>query len=305
MQYYFYGDDSSLASSKQMSKMNVKDVRLFGGFYISQENQTRLYDSIIETKKRITGYEHAPVKWNIKDLKKDYQRLHATKVYEKVMVKSDELRTELLSLLSVHHATLRVSVVASLSDQPTNVRQVSSKLDKYSYVMILQRLGILQKVKVKASGFQVILDWPSSNDSRTFSEEHHSAYLTGKTYPISGESSQPYSCGPLKTLNFYPAVLFTKTLCNPFVQLADMVVGATRELVRGLIRRNGNYHKYDEAYSHMCKCYDRDGEGRIVGYGIVLDCRRQLNGVDLQSELAPALTELSTLQWQSEPKGKG
>jgi hypothetical protein len=73
------------------------------------------------------------------------------------------------------------------------------------------------------------LDWPDRNERAPFTNE----YFSGWRYGRSGPPERPvnYNCGALLQLGFASGPVFAGVEFDPRLQLADLIVGASKEFV--------------------------------------------------------------------------
>ena len=115
------------------------------------------------------------------------------------------------------------------------------------------RVGIDAK---KLGGvWQCVLDWPPDNDSRPFDRGYYQLFHFGKA-----SSPNPANCGPLNLLGFSHSLHFTRSNHSPMMQLADLILGATRDHIE-------------------CKMQGRDSSVGSEAVEIFYDHYRNLNGV--------------------------
>lgn len=90
---------------------------------------------------------------------------------------------------------------------------------------------------------QVVLDWPDKGESEPFALEYQAAYTRGKT----ADGSVNYFCGPLNSLGFLDSVMYTTMTDCTLLQVADLLVGATRELVDCALEKRSDSFGLDMA----------------------------------------------------------
>lgn len=105
------------------------------------------------------------------------------------------------------------------------IKDLKQELSGYVFSNGLMRFAMCVK-ESRAAHAQVILDWPDKGDSKPFNREYASAFNTGK----SGKDVAYYS-GPLKDIGFSDSIFYAKMNHTTLLQVADIILGATREFV--------------------------------------------------------------------------
>jgi len=219
----YFGDDSSCSSC---GIARQQDVFLLGGYYVARDVLKKLERRIGEIKTKYGSNERLPLKWNFRDLKPIYDAAKQDALYKTLLAQSDTIRLELLQLLTEFNATVLLAAVRghSLNDLKTR-REYHS----WGLTMILQRLAFdcgredsTDNLKV-----QVMLDWPGADIQKAHFDVCHKAYHYGESH-----DGQRYKAGTLRAKGFFPALSYSSTEHNPFLQLADMTVGACTDFCK-------------------------------------------------------------------------
>jgi hypothetical protein len=110
----------------------------------------------------------------------------------------------------------------------------------------------------------VILDWPDKGISTPFDSEYACAYGRGKTT----DGSVTYKCGKLSSLGFADSVMFTNMHHSTLLQVADLVVGATREFLECCLEKKQGGQGLD--CLQLIRERFRGAPGEIVGRGLII-----------------------------------
>jgi hypothetical protein len=127
--------------------------------------------------------------------------------------------------------------------------------------MGLMRFGMeLQKTEDEGT---IILDWPDGGDNLLFNKEYAHAYTKGKS-----SSGLDYLCGPLNKLKFNDSVHFTTMVHSTALQLADMVVGVTKDYLEGLSKPKKQNEFKEEMFEMILPKFR--GYPEILNKGLII-----------------------------------
>lgn len=256
MRYKFVADLSEL---KSIWADKTPDLFITGGFGIPETRIASLYSAVEACKSKHLGTTAIPVKWNLRDLDRGLGLFKVSDRKSQLIAVGDSLRAELVHLLCAHHAVLFTSILLAYSSRKSVLAEKRSDLIGWGFSNLLQRFGLFART-VECAGGSILLDWPDRNQPTPFVTEYLGAW----------EKGDGNFCGPLKKLGFDPSPAFGLTDVEPLLQLADLVVGMARALVRnaqngypapdfgsGLVRDN-------------IESFYKDKSGRILGWGIAV-----------------------------------
>lgn len=222
MKVLWYADNSEL---KGIREAELPDMVLFGGIAVPTSSEAQLRSDVERVKAKYFD-SRAPIKWNFKDLRRTYEAHDLGKQYEVMLEASKEWRREIFEVIAASNCTLLVSVVQSHSIKKDKIKEVRPALVRYSFSNCLMRVG-KHAEETKPERCQVILDWPENGDSRPFDIEYAAAFREGKT----PDKEVTYISGPLCKLGFADSLGYSNMRHTTLLQVADLVVGATRELL--------------------------------------------------------------------------
>lgn len=255
----WYADNSEL---KSIRGADIPDILLFGGIIIDTDAERQLLARIDDVK-REHGYPRAPVKWNMKDLKNVYKRLDLPNAYQALIDTSRDWRKELFKAVAETECALLVACVEGYSSRREVLKKRKYDLTRYVFLDGLMRFGLHVKDK-RPHLADVVLDWPDKGDSKPFDLEYACAYGRGKT----SENNATYQCGKLSQLPFADSIMFSNMHHCQMLQIADLIVGATREFVECCMGKRDGGQGLD--CLKMVKGKFRGAPTNIVGRGIVV-----------------------------------
>jgi len=219
----YFGDDSSCSSC---GNVRQQDVFLFGGYYVARDALKKLERRIGEIKAKYGSNERLPLKWNFRDLYPMYAAAGQDALYKNLLAQSDTIRLEFLQLLKEFNATV---LIAAIRGHSLNDLKTRRAYHSWALTMILQRLGFDcgREDSTDTMKIQVILDWPGADIQKAHFEVGHKAYHDGESC-----EGQKYKAGRLRAKGFFPSLTYSSTEHNPFLQLADMTVGACTDFCK-------------------------------------------------------------------------
>lgn len=250
----WYADNTELSTTK--SKNNVL---IFGGILIN-ENEEKKLKKIIEEVKSKYAIKTLPIKWNFKDLKITYEELSKMKDYQNLLENSFKWRQEIFEKsLDINYNIILACTERYNSEIPLGV--IKEDITSISFTQSLMRVGLYAKNNFTREEFQVILDWPDSNNPKPFNREYFKAYHEGTS-----TKNIKYFSGPLKDLGFSDSLFFAKSTHSTMLQFADLVIGACKDYIVK------NLHEIDHSLgfelTEIIKCKYNGYPDKIIEYGM-------------------------------------
>ncbi|WP_165847892.1 DUF3800 domain-containing protein [Paraburkholderia lacunae] len=218
----WYADNSELNGIRDAE---IPDILVFGGVAVPVQSEQALRKAIEEVKERF-GHRRAPVKWNFKDLKSLYEKQNKEGLYTRLRDSSKEWREEVFKAVNNFDFTIIIACIESYSIKRDNIKDKKDMLTRHVFSNALMRLGLHARDR-KPDCVQVVLDWPDKGKSKPFDLEYASAFSHGRTY----DKDVNYSSGRLANLGFLDSPVYANMHHSTMLQFADLVVGATRELI--------------------------------------------------------------------------
>lgn len=254
----FYADDTY---AKTVEGDAPRNVHIFGGVLVSRDAEDELIKRIREVKSRYT-HQNMPVKWNFKDkaIKEKYQEFSRRDEYLQMLSESRDWRLEIFKKIDDIEYTIITACIENYSQDPKVVKAVKHQLNTYCFENVLMRVGL--DAKTSGGKWQCVLDWPPDGDSKPFDRGYYQLFHTGRA-----SSPKPAKCGPLERLGFSHSLHFTRTNHSPMMQLADLVIGATRDHIECQIQGRDSSvgtEAVELFYNHF-----RNKNGQVPQYGVI------------------------------------
>lgn len=218
----WYADDTDL---RTITGVHVPNIVLFGGIVVDKENE-KLLRVAIENAKSKFCHKRLPIKWNFKDLKQKYIKQNHAKSYDDILNNMLAVREEIFDAVSEIDFTIIIAMVRGYSSDKKKLKDLKSELSQFVFSNSMMRYALYVQEKSPERA-EVILDWPSENDSKPFDMEYASAYNNGTT-----KNGIKYHSGSLEQLNFHDSIFYTR------MPLSDMIIGATREFINCSLNNN-------------------------------------------------------------------
>lgn len=260
--HILYADDTYAKSSKEDEP---RRIHLFGGVVVSRDAEESIIKGLREVKQQFT-HPNMPVKWNFKDtsVKKKYEEFGRNEEYVKMLAASREWRLEMFRRINMLDYKIVISCIEAFSDDIKVTQQVKSELNTYCFENVLMRVGL--DAKETGGNWQCVLDWPSDNYSKPFDRGYYQLFHFGKA-----SSPQPAICGPLENLGFSHSLHFTRANHSPLMQLADLVLGATRDHIECKIQ--GRDSSVGSEAVELFYDHYRNSNGKVPRYGVIASTR--------------------------------
>lgn len=253
-----YADDTYAKVTKADAP---RKIHLFGGIVVSRDVEASLIQAMRDIKSQYT-HPNMPIKWNFRDtvIRKKYEEYDRLDEYKRMLRNSREWRLELFKKIEGVNYTIIASCIEAHSDEPKIIKKTKNPLNTYCFENVLMRLGL--DAKEKGGNWQCVLDWPPDNDSRPFDTGYYQLFHFGKA-----SSPKPAICGPLESLGFSHSLHFTRANHSPLMQLADLVIGATRDHIECKMQcreSSVGTEAVEIFYDHF-----RNKDGKIPSYGLI------------------------------------
>lgn len=232
------------------------DYFVMGGFLCSSEDAKTLEKEIKEIKNKFGLSEEMPIKWNIRDLEKEYKRLNQLK-FNELLKKSDEIRLLLINSISKTDSEIIMSATRAYN------REWRKDACHWAFENILQRLGLILQVQDNHQNIypkiSVYMDWPDSND-KSFFDTYSNAYYNKEPRFLSG---------PLKDLGINVNLGVGSTIHSPHLQIADICVGITKDFIKWCYEGK-NTHRVQKFFLPLLPKFRKNKDGKILGYGLIV-----------------------------------
>jgi hypothetical protein len=260
----WYADNSEL---RGIWGAEIPDILLFGGIVIDEEARNEICSAMMEVKSSYQENLAFPLKWNFRDLEQHYLELGLHALYTRLLEDSRAWRSEIFRRISALDFKIIVSMIISYGISRETLIRTRDEVTRFAFIMALQRVGLC--IRSQGGGpAEVVLDWPAEGQRNLFNLEYKSAHQNG----TSADYNQGYTCGPLKNLGFGESALFTSTNECSVLQLSDLIVGATREMIEEALGKKEN----SLGVSLLTKIKGKfdGGPDNILGWGLAISPRQ-------------------------------
>jgi hypothetical protein len=244
------------------------DVLVIGGYAIPRDKVSPLLQKVQEIKANRGLNPHCPVKWNMRDLDRALV-VHDLVGQKDILIgQSNVLRTELLNELVAAGATVFASAILAYSNKKQVLGKTREDLVCFSFGNLLMRLGLFCKEAAKGRRVDILLDWPEKNDRTPFTAEYYTGWRHGRSGPQ--ERAVRYQSGALSSIGFAPTPTFAGTEFEPRLQLADLVVGATREFINFSLGKTKDDAFGVQRFKSLIPHFYQASGFQILGRGITI-----------------------------------
>jgi hypothetical protein len=277
---HWFADNSEMIGTRGAT---IPDILLFGGIIVPRQIEDDLRRAVEDYKRKKFGYNQVPVKWNFKDLKMVFDEKGASGLFASILQDSNTWRQELIELALRFDFQIVISCLESHSMERLIIKARKSDLAQYAFSNGLMRVASHART-TKPKSVMVTLDWPDKADSRPYDNEYASAYRIGK----SSMGNVSYYAGPLKDLGFSDCVYYASMNHCTLLQISDLVLGATRELIDVALgkRAAGLGSKLCVVLKERYVGYP----GKICGCGISISSKNNDTRSKIRAHLAAVLT---------------
>lgn len=225
-------DDTELESD---ADVGTPDVFVYGGVALTLDQERSLLAEIrgIKTKfSKSAAYRDMPLKWNMKDVSAAYSLDEDSRnVLKTLVASSKDWRAAIFEAVAKSGAKLFVTPVEAYSPKKEVINETRAQCARYGFVNVLQRFAMYAKAS-KAGEARIVVDWPHGGDRSMVEKEYEAAYGTGQS-----TVGNKYSSGPLHEVGFDDAPMFSITQQSAMLQVADLVVGASRYFLSATLHK--------------------------------------------------------------------
>lgn len=241
--------------------VGTPDVFVLGGV-IATQDQSRDLAAAIDAIRTPYGGPRLPLKWNFKDAERFYSRdQKLLSLYDKLREDTASWRGAVFDAIGASGVQILVTAIEAYSPERDKVKELRTELMRWVFTMGLSRFGLHVKNSDQTSA-EVVLDWPPRNEREPINIEYRSAFVRGAS-----KDGQRYHSGPLKEIGFADAPLFATMQYACMLQVADLVVGATRDFMRGA--RQGKFGPGLDCLRRVRHCF-RGAPGAVESQGLVV-----------------------------------
>jgi len=250
------------------------DTIIMAGLIIDEENKRYLQGIFKGCLNKYNVNINSPIKWNFKNLKKEYKSKGQSSHYHLLLDEMENFRKDIFTFTS--HVDYKIIFTCNKiwCNDKQNYDVAKTEAIKYSFSNSLMRLGL--EARRKRIECKIISDWPCGNDKQPFEEEYESAFNKGKS-----TSGINYFCGPLNEIGFDSSMYFTTTKSSIELQFVDILLGSFSASFKHYKKA-----KYSKTKIEYCKIYfDKilnANQYRFLPHGISVSSRDNLLKSDMR-----------------------
>jgi hypothetical protein len=204
----------------------IRKTFVLAGFLVDESKLARLGELIAAAKAEQGLTRFDPVKFNMKDtgLTEHYRVQGRGAQLNAAKTASDALRARMLAALVEVDARALACGIARFAERTPTIDCLG-----WAAVNLFQRIGLAVPPREGEAypHLTFVMDRPTGNNWNTLLEVYAAAFEHGRA-PRNG---QRYYCNSFRSLGAFEAPLFASTLHTPFLQMADILTGATREFL--------------------------------------------------------------------------
>jgi hypothetical protein len=251
---YFFGDNHETSVGKP-----EPEIFCYGGYLISKENLKPLEECYYQIKDNYQIPHHLPPKWNLKDksLSKFYEEYNSVKLLEKIMYSEKrDIRKDILKCLSDYQIKILFSGFREL-----RTKTQKAELLEWSFTNILQRLSYEKRDE---NCINIILDRD---------KESYKLFCETYMYPIyfqKGIQGEYFHCK--KICKNIPFITYSVTIFNPFLQIADIIIGACGSFLKYALKdkEKQNAFKYFKIIIPLIRGFESTNIDQLFQRGLMI-----------------------------------
>lgn len=221
---FWFADNSEMYWN---SKLNIPNVFIFGGILIEGHALQKLRQNIETVKYEQCGDKYAPIKWNFKDLKQTYKERGKESTYANLLNSSEDWREKCFEILkSSKDVCVVTACIAAYGKNRDSILRNRRKLARFVFSNALMQVALCVR-SANSRYASAVIDWPEQGHRKIFDEEYAAAFSEG----TDASGNVTYYSGPLNKLGFADTVYYASGLHSCMLQVADLIVGTTKELI--------------------------------------------------------------------------
>jgi len=186
---------------------------LNGGIIIDSKYEMEMVNDVENFKLDRCGKKFVPVKYNLKDLRKFYEKYDLSDVYITLLEDYDHFRLGLLDVINKYEYKILVSCMRAFKTNKKFIIKTKDKLRRFSFVMCLMRYALEVECNDIKEG-EIVFDFPTGSNPEPLNKEYMCAYRKGKSF-----DEVVYKAGPLLNLGFKDSLYFSSTYSSALLQV--------------------------------------------------------------------------------------
>lgn len=235
---------------------------LNGGIIINTDQELEMIRTVESFKFSKSGKSHIPIKYNLKDLKKFYDKYGIQDVYNKLIVDYDSFRVDLLNAIHDFDFKIVIGCIKSFNTNRLFINKTKDKVRRFAFTMCLMRFAL--EVQSNNTSGHLIFDFPTGSEPVYLNNEYASAYRIGST-----RDKVPYKSGKLVSLGFDDSIKYSCTNYCTLLQITDIYLGAAKHFIEHIQGKEGRTFGYNLMKNNLDKF--RGYPNKINTYGFVFD----------------------------------
>jgi len=254
-------EDTNVTKTEEITPEVVeRTTYVLAGYLVKNGVLNNLSEAVARVKSEVGLEWYDPIKWNFKDIEKLYEDRSRKSQYNRALRKSEGIRERMLRLLETFDARIVACAVARFKEQTPRKDCIGWAAENF-----FQRVGLVVKDQIGLSypSLTLIMDWPPTNQVNAILSAYYSGYKNGMTV----DAKQQYFSGSLSNLQALDCPLFAKMIYLPFLQLADLIAGATREFLIWAYTGKKK-QRAEKFFGIIAPQFVRNREGGISKYGL-------------------------------------
>ena len=232
----------------------------YGGYFCNSNSLIALKNVINKTKKKLGLEEWMPVKWNfsrqLENFYKKYGRVNNfNDKWKTIKQRSKAIRKTILQEVVQQEGIIRILFSTFSSPKRYN----NDILRNWMLENLFQRIGL----NMRSSSLNIIMcdfEHEKSQTKKILEDVYFNAYY----------SAEGYYSGPLRERGAFPALSYSSTYHNPYLQIADIIVGSMGQLVKDWLCNQTPKDFVGEVFQILKNSFVQNQTTReIFRYGIV------------------------------------
>lgn len=255
---YFFADDISPYHEKDIKH---PDTFCYGGYLIRQEHLKPLERRLEAIKDKYNIPASLPVKFNFRDgpLERMYDKYDKKDLLDEIKQKSYAIRRDILSAVIDFDIKIIFSGFRELRTDANSKDFLS-----WSFTKILQRIPF-ESIKENKT-FNCVLDWDEKNRD-VFTGAYHSPYY--KEIGLEGETFYPDAISGIKKCQ--PYITFSVTVYNPFLQIADIIVGTCGSFLEYCFKDKKHKNLVEGLFPIIAPYIRGFDKGDVFSWGLLIE----------------------------------
>lgn len=246
---YFFLDDNRIEQKNGL-------VLCYGGYFYEGKLMD-LFNRINNTKEKLDLEIWMPIKWDFSDAVMKYYQKHCSvedfeSYWMSIKDRSEDIRQKLL-LEVLEDLKLIFSFIY------TSKNYNRDEIRNWMIENLFQRIGLNMS---KNCLNMIICDYEheKSDTKKVLEKEYYNAFY----------DAENYFSGPFSKRGAFPALCYSSTYCNPFLQISDLIVGCMGKIIRCWVNKQNVDNFTKGIFSNLKTKFIKDSKtDNIFKFGII------------------------------------